>query len=246
MADIDLGRRDPNDLNGHIKKKLILDVLGEPDGAHSFDKVWIFSYKCYRCGLGCCYKLLTLLCGLCIALYWGCTFACLTFEHVWCWTPYMRCFSIFAGACQKFLGIIMNCCCAPFCETCGLFFSKITMGGRDPNELNGHIKVDFEDVLGEPDGAHSIDCVWIFSHKCYRFGLGCCYKLLTLLCGLCIALYWGCTFACLTFEHVWCWTPYMRCFAIFAGACQKFIGIIMNCCIAPFCETCGLFFSAVA
>ena len=106
------------------------DVLGEPDGAHSFDKVWIFSYKCYRCGLGCCYKLLTLLCGLCIALYWGCTFACLTFEHVWCWTPYMRCFSIFAGACQKFLGIIMNCCCAPFCETCGLFFSKITVHNK--------------------------------------------------------------------------------------------------------------------
>ncbi|CAC5413035.1 CAV3 [Mytilus coruscus] len=175
MADIDLNRRDPNDLNSHIKVDFE-DVLGEPDGAHSFDKK-IPSHTDV--------------------------------------------------------------------ESKATMDDNINLDKRDPNDLNSHIKVDFEDVLGEPDGAHSFDKVWIFSYKCYRCGLGCCYKLLTLLCGLCIALYWGCTFACLTFEHVWCWTPYMRCFSIFAGACQKFIGILMNCCVAPICETCGLFFSQI-
>ena len=28
---------------------------------------------------------------------------------------------------------------------------------RDPNDMNNYIQVDFNDVLGEPEGAHSPD-----------------------------------------------------------------------------------------
>lgn len=103
----------------------------------------------------------------------------------------------------------------------------------------------FEDVLGEPEGAHSIDCVWNLSYKCFNGGKNCCYKLLTTLCGLCIGLQWGCTFAQITFGHVWCFTPGLRACSIYAGCCQKVIGIFVSCCMAPFCETCGLLFSKI-
>lgn len=108
------------------------------------------------------------------------------------------------------------------------------------------MKVLFEDVLGEPEGAHSIDCVWNLSYKCFNGGKNCCYKLLTTLCGLCIALYWGCMFAQITFEQVWCVTPGLRTCSIYAGCCQKFIGIFVQCCLAPICETCGLIFSKIS
>ncbi|VDI59892.1 caveolin 3 [Mytilus galloprovincialis] len=97
---------------------------------------------------------------------------------------------------------------------------EVDLVRRDPNELNSHVKVAFEDVLGEPDGAHSIDCVWNLSYKCFNGGKNCCYKLLTTLCGLCIALYWGCMFAQITFEQVWCVTPGLRTCSIYAGCCQ--------------------------
>ena len=58
----------------------------------------------------------------------------------------------------------------------------------------------FDDVLGEPEGAHSAECVWRNSHKCFNGGLGCCYKFLTFICGLPLALYWGCHFACVSFS----------------------------------------------
>ena len=113
-----------------IKFKIFLqvafeDVLGEPDAAHSIDCIWRNSYRCFECGKNICYKLMTLLCGLCIALYWGCDFAIVAFDHVWCWTPCIREFSICVGCFQKVYATIIQCCCAPVCETCGLCLSKI-------------------------------------------------------------------------------------------------------------------------
>lgn len=106
-------------------------------------------------------------------------------------------------------------------------------------------QVSFEDILGEPAGAHSIDCVWKNSYKCFNCGKNCCYKFLTTLCGIFIALYWGCEFAIITFQHIWCFTPLLRCLSIIMGCCQKFYSSIVSCCLAPLCETCGLCFSQI-
>ncbi|KAJ8302361.1 hypothetical protein KUTeg_021348 [Tegillarca granosa] len=123
--------------------------------------------------------------------------------------------------------------------------NPLDMDNRDPNELNPHLKVAFEDVLGEPANAHSIDCVWKNSYKCFNCGKNCCYKFLTTLCGIFIALYWGCEFAAIAFHHIWCFTPMLRLMSILMGCCQKFYNSIVSCCLAPLCETCGLFFSQI-
>ncbi|KAL3852823.1 hypothetical protein ACJMK2_016438 [Sinanodonta woodiana] len=116
---------------------------------------------------------------------------------------------------------------------------------RDPNDLNIHVKVNFEDSLGEPDGARSFDCLWTNSYNCFNCGKNCCYKFLTSLCGMCIALCWGCDFALTTFTHVWCLTPLLRDCSITAGFLQKFCGTIINVCLTPVCEACGMCFSKI-
>ncbi|XP_034308282.1 caveolin-1-like [Magallana gigas] len=122
---------------------------------------------------------------------------------------------------------------------------ELDMVDRDPNGINSHVKVAFEDVLAEPDGAHSIDCVWLCSYSCFNCGKNCCYKLMTTLCGMCLALAWGCEFALITFQQVWCVTPSLRIFGICMGCMQKFFGTFMSCCLAPICETVGLCFSNI-
>merc|ERR1711936_1073349 len=102
------------------------------------------------------------------------------------------------------------------------------MVNRDPNDLNDHVKVLFEDVLAEPEGAHSFDCC-----------KGCCYKLLTLFCALPIAMCWGCEFAVITFQHVWYVTPCMRVYMINCGCLQKFWGNCLQCFLQPLCEACS-------
>jgi len=122
---------------------------------------------------------------------------------------------------------------------------EVDLLNRDPNNLNDHVKVSFEDVLGEPEGAHSIDCVWKNSYKCFECSKGCCYKFMTFICGIPMALMLGCEFAAITFIHVWTFTPCMRMLTINCGCCQKFFGTLLQCGLAPICETCGLFFSGI-
>merc|ERR1711976_830183 len=111
------------------------------------------------------------------------------------------------------------------------------MEQRDINELNSHVKVVFEEVLGEPDGVRSIDCVWRNSYMCFNGTLNCCYKVLSILCGVPLAFCRGCEFACTACSHIWYLTPAIRGLAINCGACQKMITICLNSCLSPFMES---------
>ncbi|XP_046358275.1 caveolin-1-like [Haliotis rufescens] len=115
---------------------------------------------------------------------------------------------------------------------------------RDPNNINEHVKVSFEDVLAEPDGSHSYSCVWSFSYLCFDCGKGCLYKLLTLLCGICIAMGWGCEFAWVTFTHIWFITPCFKVLELNCGCLQKIYGVCVHCAVGPCCEAFGLLFHA--
>ena len=39
---------------------------------------------------------------------------------------------------------------------------------RDPNNLNEHLQVMWDDVFGEPEGVRSNDCAWRTSYKCFH------------------------------------------------------------------------------
>ncbi|RUS68804.1 hypothetical protein EGW08_023433 [Elysia chlorotica] len=116
---------------------------------------------------------------------------------------------------------------------------------RDPNNINDHVKVCFEDVLAEPEGAHSFDCVWANSYRCFECCKNCWYKLLTLFFGICIAMYWGYEFAVITFWHVWIYTPALRVYMIECGFLQKFWHSCLQCYLRPLFEACGYCFSTI-
>ncbi|CAH1784659.1 unnamed protein product [Owenia fusiformis] len=98
---VDLLNRDPKSINAHLQGVAFDECIAEPDAAHSMDCIWSNSYKCFECGKGLCYKLLTCMCGICIALYWGCTFGIIAFEHVWCITPNLKVLDINCNICQR-------------------------------------------------------------------------------------------------------------------------------------------------
>ena len=106
-------------------------------------------------------------------------------------------------------------------------------------------QVSFEDVIAEPEGAHTIDCCWRCSYTAFNCAKGCCYNILSILCGCPLALCWGWEFAMITFTHVWHITPCLRVFMINCGCAQKFCGTCLQCCLGPICETAGLFFSNI-
>ena len=52
----------------------------------------------------------------------------------------------------------------------------------------------FEDVIGEPEGAHSAECVFRNSYRCFYFSKDLCYTILTYLCAIPLAFCWGCEY----------------------------------------------------
>ncbi|KAK3585873.1 hypothetical protein CHS0354_038405 [Potamilus streckersoni] len=121
---------------------------------------------------------------------------------------------------------------------------SVDLINRDPNNINDHLGVYFEDVLAEPESTHSIDCVWKLSFTCFNFWKNLCYKIQTLLCGICIAAEWGCEFAYISFAHIWCFTPFLKALAINCGCAKKLYGTCVKCYLEPCCEACGILFSA--
>jgi len=113
------------------------------------------------------------------------------------------------------------------------------LGNRDPNNLNDHLKVSWEEVLGEPDHTHSIDCVWKYSAKCFTLWKALCYIIATTICGIPIATCWGCYFACVAFCHIWCITPGIRDLQIECAVNKKILAVIASSFLEPCCEACG-------
>ncbi|CAF1055669.1 unnamed protein product [Brachionus calyciflorus] len=123
--------------------------------------------------------------------------------------------------------------------------AEIDLINRDPNVMNNHVQVMFDDVLAEPEGAHSADCVWRNSHKCFTCGRNLCYKILTYICGLPLALFWGCVFAMVSFSEIWCVTPHIRCLHVTLYSVKKMLSIILGSILGPIMETYGMIFSRI-
>nr|ANK58183.1 caveolin-1 [Haliotis discus discus] len=122
--------------------------------------------------------------------------------------------------------------------------AEIDLENRDPNNINDHLKVQFEDVLAEP-------CCWKCTNKCFNCAFKCCYMLMTL-CGPLYGLYYGWSYAMLACDHegahsidVWRYTPQIRACEINCTMMRKVYTICLNCCLTPFCESCGAFFSRI-
>merc|ERR1711976_130467 len=117
--------------------------------------------------------------------------------------------------------------------------AEVDMELRDPVVLNTHTKVFFEEVLGEPEGVRSADCVWTNGFKCFNGTLNCCYKFLTFICGVPLAFCWGCEFACEACYHVWYLTPAIHEMGIYCKTTAMQCQICLGACMTPFMESCG-------
>ncbi|PRD32442.1 UNVERIFIED_CONTAM: Caveolin-2 [Trichonephila clavipes] len=107
------------------------------------------------------------------------------------------------------------------------------------------LEVEFDDVIAEPEGTYSVDCVWKGSNRLFTCSKNCCYKTLTLICALPIAFISGCTFACLTFQHIWCVSPALRQCRINCYMVRQYLTSVLDSCLGPCCSEIGLCLSRI-
>lgn len=122
---------------------------------------------------------------------------------------------------------------------------SINYDNRDPNNIHEDVKVNFADIIAEPSGAHSFETVWGTSYKVYSVTKYWIYRIMSLVFGIPISLFWGIYFSCLAFCSVWCITPCIRSFIIKIGFVGKLWGACVGTVLDPCFESIGLILSRV-
>ncbi|XP_063358108.1 caveolin-3-like [Cydia amplana] len=110
---------------------------------------------------------------------------------------------------------------------------------RDPNNLNTHVQIVWDDIIGEPEGARSPECAWRLSHACFRHTRNWCYTIMAVIIAPPCALILGCGFACLAFEQIWCTGPCLRCVKIYFASFRTIVQSCMAATVVPTCEAIG-------
>uniref|UniRef100_A0A667WS60 Caveolin n=1 Tax=Myripristis murdjan TaxID=586833 RepID=A0A667WS60_9TELE len=123
---------------------------------------------------------------------------------------------------------------------------EIDLINRDPKLINEDVvKVDFEDVIAEPSGTHSLDGVWKTSYTTFTVSKYWCYRILTAILGIPVSLLWGFLFACLSFCHIWAVMPCIKSCLIESQCVSQIYSLAVHTCCDPLFEAVGKIFSRV-
>ncbi|XP_024229810.1 caveolin-3 [Oncorhynchus tshawytscha] len=123
---------------------------------------------------------------------------------------------------------------------------EIDLINRDPKQVNEDVvKVDFEDVIAEPDGTHSLDGVWKASYTTFTVSKYWCYRILSAILGIPMALLWGFLFACLSFCHIWAVVPCIKSCMIESQCFSRIYSLAIHIFCDPLFEALGKIFSSV-
>ncbi|XP_030071603.1 caveolin-1 [Microcaecilia unicolor] len=123
---------------------------------------------------------------------------------------------------------------------------EIDLVNRDPKHLNDDVvKIDFEDVIAEPDGTHSFDGIWKASFTTFTVTKYWFYRLLSAIFGIPMALMWGIYFAILSFLHIWVVVPCIRIYLIAIQCISRIYSIYIHTICDPLFEAIGLMCSNI-
>ncbi|OCT89007.1 caveolin 2 L homeolog isoform X1 [Xenopus laevis] len=116
---------------------------------------------------------------------------------------------------------------------------------RDPKRLNSHLKIEFEDVIGEPDTTHSFDRVWVCSTALFEISKYLIYKVLTVLLAVPLAFVMGILFAVLSCLHIWIMMPFAKTCMMILPSVQKIWKGVTDSFIAPLFASMGRCMSSI-
>ncbi|XP_071835500.1 caveolin-3-like isoform X2 [Apostichopus japonicus] len=121
---LDMQDRDPTNMNSHVRVGFE-EVFAEPEGMHSWDPVWRYSYLTFFNSKFWCYRLITLLCAVPAAILWGIYFALLTFTHIWCVVPCVKAILIKLQCAGQLFGLLVRTFWEPLYIALSKIFSNI-------------------------------------------------------------------------------------------------------------------------
>ncbi|KAM6301026.1 caveolin-3 [Aegotheles albertisi] len=128
--EIDLVNRDPKHINEDVVKVDFEDVIAEPVGTYSFDGVWKTSYTTFTVSKYWCYRLLSAVLGIPLAVIWGFLFALISFCHIWAVVPCIKSYLIEIQCVSRIYSLCIHTFCDPLFEALSKICSNIRVALR--------------------------------------------------------------------------------------------------------------------
>ncbi|CAK8689320.1 unnamed protein product [Clavelina lepadiformis] len=131
-------------------------------------------------------------------------------------------------------------------KTRGLTFSVQAFKSRterDPELINQDLRVNFGDVIAEPEGYYTPKFSWNLSQEIYAFVKGCFYSIATCLLGIPAAFLWGIWFSFLACFNVWFLVPIRRSHSISMSWFKSVWSILISSICDPFYQSLGMVFN---
>lgn len=125
------------------------------------------------------------------------------------------------------------------------YYDDVEYKHRDPTGLHPDIRVNFSDVIAEPDGAHSFATIWGTSFKSYSIVKYWTYRILTAVLAVPISVFWGLYFALFAFCSIWCLVPCIKGFVIWTNFIGKIWSLVVRTFLDPLFESIGLCFTNI-
>ncbi|NWX09936.1 CAV3 protein, partial [Caloenas nicobarica] len=130
IKEIDLVNRDPKHINEDVVKVDFEDVIAEPVGTYSFDSVWKTSYTTFTVSKYWCYRLLSAVLGIPLAVVWGFLFALISFCHIWAVVPCIKSYLIEIQCVSRIYSLCIHTFCDPLFEALSKICSNIRVALR--------------------------------------------------------------------------------------------------------------------
>ncbi|XP_065498620.1 caveolin-3 [Caloenas nicobarica] len=130
VKEIDLVNRDPKHINEDVVKVDFEDVIAEPVGTYSFDSVWKTSYTTFTVSKYWCYRLLSAVLGIPLAVVWGFLFALISFCHIWAVVPCIKSYLIEIQCVSRIYSLCIHTFCDPLFEALSKICSNIRVALR--------------------------------------------------------------------------------------------------------------------
>ncbi|CAF1046440.1 unnamed protein product [Adineta steineri] len=120
----------------------------------------------------------------------------------------------------------------------------VVHNSRDPYGINKHFQLDFFNVIAEPDqSAYSFDLLHRASRQVYKYSKLFIYRLLTVIFGLPLMLFWGLIIGAYTFLMIWVLTPIRRLNQSMIAEAGIYVQTISDAVIAPLYRSLGQMWS---
>ncbi|NXA27009.1 CAV3 protein, partial [Ibidorhyncha struthersii] len=125
--EIDLVNRDPKRINEDVVKVGLAQHAAEP---YLFDSVWKTSYTTFTVSKYWCYRLLSAILGIPLAVVWGFLFALISFCHIWAVVPCIKSYLIEIQCVSRIYSLCIHTFCDPFFEALSKICSNVRVALR--------------------------------------------------------------------------------------------------------------------